>query len=115
MFRPDEPQEPAPMTGVPTIFEAIVKQLCVTATWNRDKVVLAPHVIYTRHGELFVDAITVARNNMLPRGAKLGTYKLAGFGDLKLTSRAFVPSALFEPEAERYEGVKLMTVEPVAD
>jgi len=105
--RDDSPQAPAP-----TIFEAIVKQRCVNATWNRDKVVLAPHVIYTRHGELFVDAVTVARNGMLPREEKLGTYKLAGMGDLKLTGRDFAPSTLFEPAAEKYAGVALMTVEP---
>ena len=101
----------APSGPVPTIFAAIVKQCCVTATWNRDKVVLAPHAIYMRHGEPFVDAITIARNNMLPREEKLGTFKLAGLGDLKLTERAFAQSTLFEPEAEKYAGALLMAVE----
>ncbi len=100
-----------PAGPVPTILEAIVKQRCVTAVWNRDKVVLAPHVIYTRHGELFADAVTVARNNMLPREPKLGTYKIAGLADLKLSQRGFEPSDLFEPEAEKYAGTALMAVE----
>lgn len=99
-------------TATPTILEAIVKLRCVTAAWNRDKVVLAPHILYTRHGELFVDAVTVARNGMLPREEKLGTYKLAGLGGVRLAAREFAPSALFEPEAERYAGVTLMAIEP---
>lgn len=105
----DAPQ--APSGAVPTIFEAIVKQRCINATWNRDWFVLAPHVIYTRHGEVFIDAITIARNGMLPREEKLGTFKVAGLGDPRLTGREFTPSALFEPEAEKYAGVTLMTVD----
>ncbi len=104
-----------PSGTVPTLFEAIVKMRCVNATWNRDKIVLAPHVIYTRHGEVFVDAITVARNGMLPREAKLGTFKAAGLGDARLSSRTFEVNERFEPDAERYEGVALMKVEAPRD
>lgn len=108
---PQDEREAAPTGPAPTIFEAIVKQRCVTATWNRDRVVLAPHVIYMRHGEMFVDAVTVARNGMLPRQERLGTYKLSGLAELKLTARDFVVSTLFEPAAERYAGAALMSVE----
>ena len=113
MYRSTSPDDASqgPTGAVPTIFEAIVKQRCINATWNRDWFVLAPHVIYTRHGEVFVDAITVARNGMLPREEKLGTFKVVGLGDPRLTGREFVPSKLFEPEAEKYAGVTLMTVE----
>ncbi len=103
----EEPNGP-----VPTLFAAIVKQLCVNATYNRDKVVLAPHVAYTKHGELYVDAITVARNGMLPREEKLGSYKVTGLGEPKLTGRAFAVSSLYEPDAERYVGATLVAVEP---
>ena len=74
---------------------------------------LAPHVAYTRHGELYVDAITVARNGMLPREEKLGTFKVSGLGEPRLTGRDFGVSALYEPEAERYAGCALVAVDPV--
>ena len=114
MFRStsDEDQPEVPQGAVPTLFAAIVKQLCVNVTYNRDKVVLAPHVAYTRHGELYVDAVTVARNNMLPREEKLGTFKVTGLGAPRLSGRAFDVSALYEPEAERYSGCALVAVEP---
>lgn len=113
MFRSTstDDQHEVPQGAVPTIFAAIVKQLCVNATYNRDKVVLAPHIAYTRHGELYVDAITVARNGMLPREEKLGTFKVSGLGEPRLTGRDFGVSALYEPEAERYAGCALVAVE----
>lgn len=99
---------------MPTLFAAIVRQLCVNVTYNRDKVVLAPHVAFTRHGELYVDAVTVARNGMLPREEKLGTFKVSGLGMPKLTGRSFAVSDLYEPEAERYAGCALIAVETAA-
>lgn len=103
-----------PTNVTPVVFEAIVRQQCITGIWNRSKVVLAPHVVYTRHGELFVDAITVARDNMLVRQPKLGTFKLGGLGEVALSQRAFEISDLFEPEAERYDGATLLKVERAA-
>lgn len=108
------PADAAPSGPMPIILEAVVRQLCVNATYNRDKIVLAPHVVYTRHGELYVDAITVARNGMLPREPKLGSFKVTGLGDVRLTGRDFAISDLYEPEAERYAGCALIAVEPVA-
>lgn len=109
-----EPTVAEPEGVVPTLFAAIVRQLCVNATYNRDKVVLAPHVAYTRHGELYVDAVTIARNGMLPREEKLGTFKVTGLGAPKLTGRDFAVSALYEPDAERYAGATLVAVEVAA-
>lgn len=70
-----------------------------------------PHILYTRHGEIYVDATTVERDGKPPREEKLGTFKLDGLGDPTLTANTFRPSALFEPEAEKYVGVTLMAVE----
>lgn len=109
---PSDDDRQAPSGPAPTIFEAIVRQLCVTATYNRSRVTLAPHVIYTRHGDLFVDAVTLVRDGQPPRELKLGTFKLAGLGELALTQRRFDISALFEPEAEKYEDAALIKVEP---
>ncbi|MET4896046.1 hypothetical protein RN629_02600 [Sphingomonadaceae bacterium jetA1] len=104
------PVEPA--AGAPAIiFEAIVKMRAVSATYNRGDVVLAPHVIYTRHDELYVDATTVERDGKPPREEKLGTFKLAGLGALRLTPRRFTISELLERGAERYQGVTLMMVD----
>jgi hypothetical protein len=93
----DGPQGP-----VPTIFEAIVRKRCVVATYNRVKMTLAPHIIYTRHGDLFIDAVAIDRDGRPPREEKIGTFKLAGLNDLQLTERDFPPSALFHASAAKY-------------
>lgn len=104
--------QPAAPTGpVPTMFEAIVRQKTVTATYNKGTVTIAPHILYTRHGEIYVDATTLQRDGKPPREEKIGTFKLDGLGDLTLTDADFRPSSLFEPEAEKYAGVTLMAVD----
>ncbi|WP_271300794.1 hypothetical protein [Sphingomonas sp. CV7422] len=93
------------------MFEAIVRQLAVTATYNKGTVTIAPHILYTRHGEIYVDAVTMERDGKPPREEKVGTFKMDGLGAPTLTDTRFTPSSLFEPAAEKYEGVTLMAVE----
>jgi hypothetical protein len=99
------------MSAPALIFEAIVKKQAVAASYNRADVTLAPQVIYTRHGELYVDAVTLERDGRPPRESKIGTFKLTGLGALRLTPRRYERSPLFEPEAEKYAGETLMVVE----
>jgi hypothetical protein len=86
------------------VFEAIVKQLCLAASYNRGEVVLAPHIVYTKHDELYVDAVTLERDGKPPREEKLGTFKLSGLVGPRVTPRRFTPSALFEPADPKYAG-----------
>ncbi|RZM30883.1 MAG: hypothetical protein EOP67_35920 [Sphingomonas sp.] len=108
-------ERPAADAGPPpspaTIFEAIVKRQCVAAIYNRGEVTLAPHMIYTRHDELYVDATTLERDGKPPKEEKMGTFKLAGLASLRLTPRRFTPSALFVPADPKYRDVALMGVE----
>lgn len=111
MYLAESSNEAVPTGPIPTILEGIVRRRCLSATYNRSSMIVSPHALYTKHGDLFMDAVTVSRNLVMAREPKLGTFKLAGLTDLKLTGREFEPSDLFEPEAERYEGVALMLVE----
>lgn len=99
------------MSSPAIILEAIARQRCVSATYNRGVVILAPHVLYTRHGELYIDATTITRDGNPPREIKLGTFKLDGLGDLALVDQPFDTFPLFEPEAEKYVGETLLAVE----
>ena len=69
-------------------FEAIALRKCIRATYNRMTVTLAPHILFTRHDELFIDAVTVERDGQKPREIKLGTFKRAGLKDVSLLDRA---------------------------
>jgi hypothetical protein len=93
------------------VLQAIAMRTCIEATYNREEVKLAPHILYTRHDELYVDAVTVERRGLPPRETKLGTFKLAGLAVSGLAPRSFEPYAVFDPEDDKYEGVTLFAVE----
>lgn len=102
---------PAVPDTVPIVFEAIVKQQAIAAVYNRGSVTLAPHILYTKHGEIYLDALTLERDGQPPKEAKIGAFKLAGLSALRITPRRFEPSELFVPGEPRYEGVTLLAVE----
>ncbi|WP_239017815.1 hypothetical protein [Sphingomonas aracearum] len=109
--RPAVAAAPAAPACTPIIFEAIVRKMCLSATYNRVEMTLAPHILYTKHDELFMDAEPIAREGKPPREPKIATFKLAGLSAVRLTPRAFQRSPLFEADAERYSGVTLMAIE----
>ena len=109
----DHPQDggaAAPPAGTPTVFEAIVKRQALAATYNRGTVTLAPHIAYTKHGELYVDAVTLDRDGKPPREVKIGAFKVSGLVGPRVTPRRFEPSELFDPADERYAGVTLIAI-----
>ncbi|PTQ12017.1 hypothetical protein CLG96_05400 [Sphingomonas oleivorans] len=93
------------------LLEAIALRKCVEATYNRMFVKLAPHILYTRHDEVFVDAVTVERDGQPPREIKLGTFKLAGLTGLAFADQRFQPEPTFDPNDRKYAGVTLFAVE----
>jgi hypothetical protein len=105
-------QPATPNGDVPTVFEGIVRTFCISATYNRTSIVLAPHILYTRHDELFVDGVVVERDGQPPREPKVGTFKLAGLQSIALTDRPFFRDPLFQPGEAKYQDVTLMAVEP---
>lgn len=111
MNQPSEGGPAAPSGPVPTLFEAIVRMRAVTATYNKGSVTLAPHILYTRHGEIYLDAVTLERDGKPPREEKMGTFKLDGLGDPTIVDRPFFPSTLYDPAQEKYAGVTLLAVE----
>jgi hypothetical protein len=92
-------------------FEAIALRKCIRATYNRMVVTLAPHILFTKHDELYIDAVTIERDGQKPREIKIGTFKLAGLKDVSLLDQTFMPERLFDPADEKYAGVTLFAVE----
>ncbi|QTD56159.1 hypothetical protein [Parasphingorhabdus cellanae] len=92
-------------------FEGVALKKCVKATYNRMQVTLAPHILYTRHDEMHVDAVTLEREGQPPRELKLGTFKLSGLKDVTVEERQFEPYDLFDAAAEKYQGQTLLVVE----
>ena len=104
----------SPVTAEPSalVLEAIALRRCLEATYNRVAIKLAPYILYTRHGDLFVDGVTVEREGRPSVEPKLGTFKLAGLKIREVISRQFETQPLFDPAADKYQGVTLFAVEP---
>lgn len=98
------------MSSSRLVLEAIALRRCMEATYNRARIKLAPHILYTRHGELFVDAVTVEREGRAARETKLGTFKLTGLDILQVVPRPFNPDSIFDARSPKYEGVTLLSV-----
>ena len=92
------------------LLEAIALQKCVTTVYNNVAMKLAPHVLYSKNNAFFIDAITLEKHGEPPREKKIGAFHLAGLNDLRVTDQLFEIDALFEPDAEKYEGVALFKV-----
>jgi len=99
------------MSQSATVLQAIALKKCLEANYNRAPVTLAPHILYTRHDELYVDAVTIEREGKPPREVKVGTFKLTGLQDLTVGERDFTPNELFDPTDEKYRDVTLFAVE----
>ncbi|BAI99026.1 hypothetical protein SJA_P1-00740 (plasmid) [Sphingobium indicum UT26S] len=91
--------------------QAIREQLCIRATYNRGLVRMAPHILYTRHDALFVDAVVTERNGAAPAEAKLGSFRLTGLSGVAMTMEPFRRFVSFDPTDERYVGRTIATVE----
>ncbi|MBV9881650.1 MAG: hypothetical protein JO276_01425 [Sphingomonadaceae bacterium] len=100
------------MSSSRIVLEAIARRRCLHAVYNRAPVRLAPHILYTRHDELYVDAVTLERDGRPPRETKLGTFKLSGLHEPAVVdSEAFRLEPAFDPADPRYEGVTLLAAE----
>ncbi len=108
--KPAENRQTGVMEMNRIVLEAIARGTCIAAVYNRVQVLLAPHILYTRHDELYIDAVTVERDGQVPRELKLGSFKLTGLRELALADRRFEREPVFDPGEERYAGVTLFAV-----
>ncbi len=95
----------------PLVFEAIALRKCLDAVYNNGQVRLAPHLLFSRHDELYLAAVTVTRDGQPPREPKLGTFKLAGLKDLALADATFHAFPGFDPATHDHGGTFLFALE----
>ncbi|MDH7639215.1 hypothetical protein [Sphingomonas oryzagri] len=81
---------------------AIEHELCVRALYNRGRIILAPHILYERHGEAHVDGVVLERDGAKPAEVKLGTLKIIGLRDVVMTMEPVRPMASFDAHDPKY-------------
>ncbi|KQM85624.1 hypothetical protein ASE67_13355 [Sphingomonas sp. Leaf23] len=88
-----------------------MQRICLSVRYNNMDMILAPHMLWTKHGDLHVDAVTVERAGSPPKIFKIGTFKLLGLGNVALTSRTFDPQPEFDPADSKYAEAPVASVE----
>lgn len=92
------------------LFEAISRKRIVEAQYNGITIRLAPHLMFERHGDLFVSALNLGKVWRSDEEPRLGQFKLAGLGNAALLDEPFEPLATFKPAAPRADDVLILAV-----
>lgn len=92
-----------------TLMEAIARQKIVIARYNGGDMRLAPHLLFERHGDLFVSAENVGKPPRADGARRLGQFKLAGLAAMELLDERFEPVPE-TPAAPRSDDVVILTV-----
>ncbi|MFP5396251.1 MAG: hypothetical protein ACLGHF_08830 [Alphaproteobacteria bacterium] len=93
-----------------TLLEAITRRILVEAQYNGATIRLAPHLMFERHGDLFVAALNLGKSWRSDEEPRLGQFKLAGLTSCTLTGEGFSPLPGFEPALPRAEDVLVLAV-----
>ena len=102
----------APADPSKSLFEGIARQLKVAATYNAMVVHIAPYVLYTRAGMLYVAGMVTSRRGETVRQPKLGIFKVDGLSDLTTLEEPFEIAGDFDPADPRYASTAIFAVEP---
>lgn len=92
------------------LLEAVARRRIVTARYNGTELRLAPHLLFERHGDLFVSAWNMNKNVRVDDEPKLGHFKLVGLGAVSLTEDGFDPLPSFEPQPPRADDTLVLAV-----
>ena len=93
-----------------TLMEAIARQQIVVTRYNGEQVRLAPHLLYERHGDLYVAAFNLCKNWRDDDERRLGQFKLAGLGGAQLLDETFDPLPSYRAAAPRGGDTLLLAV-----
>ena len=92
------------------VIEAIARQQIVVTRYNGKQLHLAPHLLFERHGDLFVSALNLSKSWRDEGERRLGQFKLAGLRTAKLLDERFDPLPSFQATAPRADDRLLMAV-----
>lgn len=92
------------------LIEAIARKQTVAARYNGGLLKLAPHVLFERHGDLFVSALNLNKTWRTEEDRRLGQFKLAGLEATELLDETFDPLPSYEAAAPRSDDTLILTI-----
>lgn len=92
------------------MMEAIARRRTVTAQYNGNVMNLAPHLLFERHGDLFVSALNMNKNWRSPEEQRLGQFKLDGLAATELRDETFDPLPTYEAAVPRPDDTLILAI-----
>lgn len=92
------------------MMEAIARRRKVTAQYNGNQMVLAPHLMFERRGDLFVSALNLSKNWRSADDWRLGHFKLDGLADAELKEESFDPLPTYEATPPHEEDTLVLAI-----
>ena len=92
------------------LIEAIVRVRAVVARYNGELMKLAPHILFERHGDLFVSALNLGKNRPTEEAVRLGQFKLAGLEAVELLDEPFEPIASLAAAPPRPDDILVLAI-----
>lgn len=99
--------EPSPEK---TLLEAIASLRMVSANYNGRELDLAPHHLFSRHGQPFLAAFNARKNWPNDEERRLGYFKVSGLSNVVLMEDTFVPLPTFDGSLPREGDESLFAV-----
>ncbi|MFM5931672.1 MAG: hypothetical protein ACKOPQ_12255 [Novosphingobium sp.] len=92
------------------VMEAIARKRLLAANYNGLRIDLAPHLLFERHGDLYVSALNLGKTWRSDEEPRLGQFKLAGLGAPEVLEGEFEPLPNFSPETPRETDTLILSV-----
>ncbi|WP_404482180.1 hypothetical protein [Novosphingobium sp. BL-52-GroH] len=92
------------------LMRAIAHKKLVAARYNGAVIRLAPHLLFERHGDLFLSALNMSKNWRSDDERQLGQFKLAGLAAIEVIDEGFDPLPSFQPVPPRSDDLLVLTV-----
>jgi len=92
------------------LMEAIARKQAVTARYNGNVIKLAPHLLFERHGDLFISALNMSKSWRADDEQRLGQFKLAGLAAMELLEEHFDPLPTYEPATPRSDDTLILAI-----
>ena len=93
------------------LVRAIAQRRGISATYNRGRLRLDPHMLFFRRGEAYVLARNVEKPETVSVGPRLGQFKLIGLSDIRLEAHEFEPLPGFDGGAPQPDDEVLVAVD----
>ena len=92
------------------MMEAIARRRTVSTRYNGNEMILAPHQMFERRGDLFVSALNLDKNWRSDDERRLGHFKLDGLVAPAIIDAEFDPLPSFEAAAPQSDDTLLLAV-----